>query len=1066
MKKKKIGIGIGIGLLIAAVLSFAAVGAVKRAEMQNGVTVLTGVDAAVLTSRFEGERDLFASPEVLWTGVDGTDVLSVNNLSSIGGRVFEGSRSLLAMGEGRRARIHRQFEGVLPDQTGSSAFTFSVFLAGEGEAKLSLTLLSSIIDVEQSNHRLRIEKELVLARGVWTTVLVDISDFAARSSIQELELEAEGTDGEMAFALDAVGFLSGNAPERALMYLSGDYVATDGVLAWGETMVLRARSGRCSFAAASIPTLALPQESAVVMEVTNPTGFKTVTMAYTAETGESYTVERGLETSSSAVQYVYFPLNGDSMQTLSFLFEGGGGGNVSIRSISLTSFPVGIAEKRGEITACTFDASKSMLEISGTLSSVPRTGAVRTTLAVYEMTLTQDMEDLTNGYCVKLASTTSSDGAFSFRVMADARALTRKYAVAAVRGNEIVPIGEAMYVQNPEALAISSFALKESESKKGSGQAIATVYDGIAFTAIPVRLEEILTLDRGQTAFIVDGENYYYRGEVLKQLDGVISQCTERGIRALLVLTVSESEDAALNRVLMHPQAKAGAMYSAFNTESDEGIRYLRAAVDMLARRYRPIEAGEGGVLGFVVGSNVNDMTRYSMGDATLSAFVHSYASALRVVWGSARAVSGGYEVYASLDSLWNGGEGRREAGHYGARSVLDALDELITAEGNFGWQVAFDPYPSASYLAYDDKRADMSNAASRVTGANLEVLSGYLSRSRLMYGQAYREIVLLERFDRIPEGDAGEEYKRGADYAYTYYKIVTPNFLRVKALIVNHDVSYGDTFRLIDTNRSAEATAYALEVIGVSSWQNILTAFRTENAAVRVYKEGNLTHQTPSSVVGDIPLWRFDDKQDGNECFLDNGQGSLTAGLAIGDNRYLSVDFRDLPQGGGELVLRPSKVYDFTLTPYLRFSCAVSGLKEEVSSLTLTVSVMAGKDVLRTSGRLIPGEMTVVVVDMTEFDSRMAVDGIRIGIVGETGDSLGSPTMLVGQIDGLSDKYAGDELLQEFDKDQAGGEGSKGEDGESALAVILLSALLVLLVLIEGTRTVLRLTVQKKREM
>ncbi len=1053
------------GIIAAAVLLvLSAVTVVFGARSEGGgegVTVLSGVDSELLCAYLDGEQDLFALPATEWVGQDESDATVSEDFSLLGEDAFEGERGLLVTSQRRRANAIRIFEGVLPNAEASAVFTFSILLPAGAEYEVSLTLMSSIVDESVSLHRLRVEKTFAVTGGAWRTVLVDISDFAGRGSIQEIEIEAAGKDGALSFGLDAVGFSSEAGLDRALMYLSGRYEVEGGTLEYAEGMQLFAKGGKASFGASAMPILVNEDERAILVEMTNPTGFKSMTLTYLTVDEEEYTVTRSIESSTSLVQYVYFPLKGETVASLSFSMEGGGGGRVTFHSISVGSFPVGEVTERGEITSCRFDASRSMLEVSGTVKETIRTGGTGGQLGLYVLTGNQTVNDLIYGRCRRLMTTQAGES-FSFRVEAGEGALSNRYAVAILRGGEIIPICEPVYISNPEALASESVTLPVGEGKKGGSLALTSVFDGIAFTSIEVKLEKLLTLDRTETAVSIEGGNYYFSTAYLQMLDEQIALCRERGIRALFVLTVSQSEDAALNKLLLHPNVKSEAIYSAFATQSEDGMRYLRAAVWHLAQRYAPKAGDKGGVWGFVVGSNVNDTARYSMGDVTLSEAVRSYAKALRTVYNTALSVSSGYAVYASFDSVWNSSE----RSHFGTRQFLDAMVELVEREGDFGWQVAFDPYPGQDYYAYADKGARMSFAAQRVTVANLEVLSGYLSRSVMAYERTYRDIVLLERpegaYGQIADADA---YKVGADYAYTYYKILTPNFARVKALIIHHDASYGDTFCLIDTDRSAQVSEYALQVIDAASWQSLLTAFRIENAVVRVHKEGVLTHQTPSSVVGSIVLWDFADKDETGGFGEAYGVSDISGGVTMGEGSYLSVGFAPEGLAGGEIYTMPEKAYDFTLTPYLRFDCWVSGLKEEVKELKLQVTVMSGKNILVSEGVIAPGGQTTIVVDMSEFDQRRAVDCLRVALYGSDGEEMGTPTLLLGQIEGLSDKYAGDELIWEFDRDQNRGEEAEDDDKMTYIMIATLSGAIMVLAILEGIRIVRRRAGGKESE-
>ncbi len=1068
-KRKAVGTALAALIVLACLIAGFGVHAVRSYRDEGGAEILSGIDPDFLAGQIDGEVDFFNTPQVFWTA-DGESVTlrAANSLPDATDRVFEGSRSLLITGETSEEEPHltirrRYPDGELPDFSRSRYFTFSLCLPQAQECTVSLVLRSSLIVTGETERSLNYENTAVLSEKGWHTLVFDISAFLGRTSIREIEITVgyEPTSEPKTFscAMDAVGFSSAGSLVHVLKYLSDSYAVADCTLSYAEHLKVSATESTAEFSVSDMSGLVVNDETALCVTLINYASFRTLCLEVTdAQTGEIERVMRTLE-SNNETQYVYFPIQTKRIARLAFRLEGPSRGEMTILSIAPVSYMVSQSEPLGTLQTCVLDQTRKGLEITGTLHQGTAAQSELDRLCLYELSLNQTLKDLMDGNCKRIDSQSVKEQ-FSFEITVPSAktALTSRWAVALERNGQLHPISEPICLQNPEIFAGESETLPDTDSKKGYAPLYDTdVFDGIAYTAIPVRLEELLTLDRTEFSYEIDGDRYYYRESTVREIDALVAICKDRGIRATLVLTVSPSQDAALNRILLHPQAEETAAYCAFNTQTDEGISYLRAATEMLARRYNISFGDRGGVAGFAVGQHVNDTRAcYNMGDTTLKRLVTEYASALRLVYNTVTAVNPSFAVYASVDCRWNIQQPRGNASAFGARPMLDLLNYVISSHGNFGWRVAYDPYPDGEYYAFEDKTPETTPEASRVTLANLEVMTAYVTRTAFYYDRQYRPILLLEqitRTDTSAEEDEAMRIKQSVDYVCGYYKISTRNFPFVTALVVNHDVTYNDTLCYIDTEHSAAATVYALEVLGIKDWSAVLTAFDPSAVVVRSLTKSMLTHQTPSSVVGEMVLWDFEKRGSTGGWKAGNGVLALTPGTGVGGAFYLSVQTEDTEKHGSfrEITLKPTSAYDFTLTPYLRFSCNVSGLVQDVETLELTVAAYSGENCLRAEAQITPGTVRTIVMDMKDFDGISKVDCIRILLRGRDGESIGTPTLLIGQIDGLSDRYVDAELKDKFEQAQSPGVLAPNEQGgRDTRQIVILGAVAAVALMLE----------------
>ena len=218
--------------------------------------------------------------------------------------------------------------------------------------------------------------------------------------------------------------------------------------------------------------------------------------------------------------------------------------------------------------------------------------------------------------------------------------------------------------------------------------------------------------------------------------------------------------------------------------------------------------------------------------------------------------------VYFSTDFYW-----RRENTNleYGARDLIDAFNAGIRSEGNIDWGLAYHPYPYplTEPEFWDDAETGMvtdSFDSTVVNFANLNVLTDYFQQDvmRTDSGQV-RHIILSEEGFTSISATRGDVYDiQAAAFAYAYYLVDSNPY--IDAFILNRQVdaaievaescAFGiwtldtertdkvvaampkniyNVFKYIDTKQSLKRTEFAKEIIGISSWSEVIPNFKLE---------------------------------------------------------------------------------------------------------------------------------------------------------------------------------------------------------------------------------------------
>lgn len=405
-----------------------------------------------------------------------------------------------------------------------------------------------------------------------------------------------------------------------------------------------------------------------------------------------------------------------------------------------------------------------------------------------------------------------------------------------------------------------TFPFPATASKKGLQ--VQMVEDalalGIKHAALNVNFAQLLTLDPNPNdlALRTGGLNFSFSRGYVEHLDQQIKPLSDSGVVVSLILLYYRSGNEALNQLMLHPKYDPAAPnnLSAFNTSNDRSAAAFRACVEFLAARYSQKGDPHGRVWNYIVGNEVNSHWFWSnMGRVTMEEFADDYLRAVRLCHSAVRAHSANARVYLSLEHHWNihypGGDERQT---FAGRPFIDYFARKAREGGDFDWHLAFHPYPEDLFncRTWNDKSAIPSVDSPRITFKNLEILPRYFAREELLYRGKPRRIILSEQGFHSPDISGGQELQAAA-YCYAYYKVA--NLPAIDSFILHRHVDHGqegglnlglwtrnknsrnpaeptekkriyEVFKAADTPDWESAFQFALPIIGVPAWKNILS--------------------------------------------------------------------------------------------------------------------------------------------------------------------------------------------------------------------------------------------------
>ena len=432
--------------------------------------------------------------------------------------------------------------------------------------------------------------------------------------------------------------------------------------------------------------------------------------------------------------------------------------------------------------------------------------------------------------------------------------LFSKFVVAVKKDGEFLPISKPHYITNPEAIAKYMPSFTTTTSKKGllvdpeklAGSELDDL--GVKHAAYNIPLSRIL----GNTSnayyptvyYTYNGRSYAFNGQIIAEYDYVFSTLTNKGI-SITAIILNDIHPGYMQ--LIHPKARSGgrAPYYAFNATDEEGTEFIAAIGSFLANRYSG--SGHGKVMNWVIGNEINARNEWNYIEyMDTPSYVEEYAKAFRIFYNAILSVNGNARVYLSLDQQW--GKSLYSSNGYGSKEILDEFNRNIKAGGNIDWGVAYHPYnyPLTSAKAWSTSgRASSyvldSETTPVITIKNIHVLTNYLQKEELLTDSGEVRHVTLSEMGYT--SSAGQDLQ-AASFVYAY-KIIEANryidnmlFSRETdapsevadglALGINtqgggHKSIY-NAFKYVDTADSAAYTDFALRVIGISSWGEVIS--------------------------------------------------------------------------------------------------------------------------------------------------------------------------------------------------------------------------------------------------
>ncbi len=421
----------------------------------------------------------------------------------------------------------------------------------------------------------------------------------------------------------------------------------------------------------------------------------------------------------------------------------------------------------------------------------------------------------------------------------------------------------AKYIENLESLATNTEAFPVPASKKGLQVQLFTDAQllGVQHTTINVELNEYILGENSDKAqsFVYNGQTFYLNKDKLALLDHRVKTYSEAGINVYLnILLTKPAEDAnAVIRSFYYDNASPDAIYYALNTRSATAMQNFLAFMDYILERYTRPDHEYGFVPGIILGFEVNASRAWNnAGPMEMQNYIYSYCTAFRISYMAMRSHYSEGRVYLSVGNNFTSAapdaasQGSEDVlFDYPAKGFIEVFAGAIANSGDIEWGLSINPYPSDEGMTdyWNDTLAKDDEDTPFITMKNIDILCRFLRREEFLYDGQTRSILVGE-FGL--NGDPREESSmtmQAAAYALAYYTAAQNE--DIDAFIYHRQVDYAgegyyyglwssvedspltpsakksiyNVFSLIDTDQSAEATAFVKATVGNGAFSRFM---------------------------------------------------------------------------------------------------------------------------------------------------------------------------------------------------------------------------------------------------
>ncbi len=369
--------------------------------------------------------------------------------------------------------------------------------------------------------------------------------------------------------------------------------------------------------------------------------------------------------------------------------------------------------------------------------------------------------------------------------------LYRKFTVCVKKGGAYVAVSNAIYVQNPEAIATHTSARRDHGKKGLLPESTLLTRGTLKASGIQQITYNVLVgdiLSGTGITYNYNGKTYTFSQAAVGQLDNLVPMMNNQGIQVTLILL----NNWKAGGTYVHPLARDNTAqnYYAFNTVDQAAVEKLEALASFLGQRFSG--TGHGTVDNWVVGNEINARSpwHYMSASAGINVFTAEYAKAFRIFYNGLKSENANCRVYTCVDNEYAAAD---SALHYAGQAWLALFNQQIGATGNIGWDVAVHPY---NYPLYDPivwlqatnypTKVNHTQNSPYITMANIEIFTDFMCTPAMLAPNGQVRSIICSEQGYVSA--LSEDYQ-AASVVYAYTQAL--NNQHIDAFILSREMDH-----------------------------------------------------------------------------------------------------------------------------------------------------------------------------------------------------------------------------------------------------------------------------------
>lgn len=972
---------------------------------------------------------------LFWTAEGSAHSLSLLKENTDGCLSFSGSSG----GESDPAAVWRAFDPPL-DLYYYRTLRTAVEITVKGKTNLpyyaELTLHSG-----ETTESSRIQ----ILSGKKAIVDFDLSAYKSRGAVDGMELrfyEAAESASSQSFSCKIYKIEAAGGADRQLSerFMADAYLPSGAAAEFSSdksTLTVQSSQNDCAIEGKITVKPTGDFTNALRIVMSNDTRSTSMRVYYTYGEDEGYSDERSatveIKRATDPVSYIVPIAETQSIKKLKIVFTGNSKGTLVISSIAAVCAYTDRTDKIGAISTCAVSDDGRYIVIKGSVRNENTTAYRDCTLALYELSSYEEPDAILKRTTLP-TSTHSMSTKFEFKLplsAANHSSILSKYVVVLYKNGAVIQplilVDGPKYVSNTAQLAPDVPASQPSNTFKG----IQTAYlsgaqeAGVGQVVIDVEINRLLSAQSSGYLHLMSGKYIYFDSDYVNALDREIRAYTASGTDVLLNLVITQGNE---KKDYVYSDTLPDVKYYALNVSNLQGELYAGAVVDFLSLRYN----GSAGMAigGFILGKKIDLPSEYNaMGSIQrLDVYAKNYIRALRLVYTTAQSRNPHLRVYAPLSDAW-----RQDvpygilAQRYDTTLLLDAMTNLIAAEGAFEWRLlchstrnAFGLYEGDTLNINYDAKARASASMGYIGTDSIETLVGFLNGLNEKYRAAPGGTLYFWQPDIAKTGSYLAPL-----YAYNYYKLLST--VGVEGFVVSFNVfgsqsgdghsflSLKNQMKYIDTERSVEITSQNLSAFEATGWEEAIPGFYADRFVLRKLSEVDLSTNAPTGIKGSYDHWDFSGAANSQGWMPGEHCDSLTVATTELNEKALLCALNGGASEYGEFMgIYHTYPYpeDLSLTPWLTFDFRATCTDGSETKLEVVVVIGAGSDRIEAKAIVNSGERVILTMDLSSFGSRRAAEYIKIWVRG-AGSGLENATLELYKVTGHSQNYDSSSLAK-----------------------------------------------------